>query len=88
MKIPSLLVTFGLLLLAVAPVRATDSYQYARDEYAIISDGLAPNKRLSLASHGEGEDGDTNFHVWLMAEPRPTAKFCRAITTASSISGR
>jgi hypothetical protein len=23
----------------------------------------------SLASHGEGQDGAENFHVWLMAEP-------------------
>jgi hypothetical protein len=57
------------LALAISPAGATDSHEYAKDEYAIISDGLAPNKRLSLASHGEGEFGDTNFHVWLMAEP-------------------
>ena len=58
-----------MLVLAVSSAVATDSHEYAKDEYAIISDGLAPNKRLSLASHGEGESGDTNFHVWLMAEP-------------------
>src|SRR5882757_7455485 len=57
------------LVLVVSPAGATDNHEYAKDEYAIISDGLAPNKRLSLASHGEGEFGDTNFHVWLMAEP-------------------
>ena len=59
----------ALLVLAVSPAGATDNHEYAKDEYAIISDGLAPNKRLSLASHGEGELGDSNFHVWLMAEP-------------------
>lgn len=58
-----------MLVLAVSPARATDNHEYAKDEYAVISEGLAPNKRLSLASHGEGEFGDTNFHVWLMAEP-------------------
>ena len=58
-----------MLALAVSPACATDSHEYARDEYAIIGDGLAPSKRLSLASHGEGEFGDGNFHVWLMAEP-------------------
>jgi hypothetical protein len=63
-----LLATFAALL-AIAPAHATDNHQYAKGEYAIIREGLAPNKRLSLASHGEGEFGDTNFHVWLMAEP-------------------
>ncbi|SDO06788.1 hypothetical protein SAMN05444050_3132 [Afipia sp. GAS231] len=56
------------LTLAAAPARATDSHEYAKDEYAVIRDGLAPNKRMSLASHGDGE-GNENFHVWLMAEP-------------------
>ena len=59
----------ALLALAVTPARATNNHEYAKGEYAIISDGLAPNKRLSLASHGEGEFGSDNFHVWLMAEP-------------------
>jgi hypothetical protein len=57
-------------LLALAPARATSEHDYAKGEYAIIRDGLAPNKRMSLASHGEGEGGAANFHVWLMAEPR------------------
>jgi hypothetical protein len=57
------------LALAAIPVRATSNHQYAKGEYGIISGGLAPNKQLSLASHGEGELGDENFHVWLMAEP-------------------
>jgi hypothetical protein len=62
-------VVAAFLVLAVSPARATDNHEYAKDEYAVISDGLAPNKRLSLASHGEGELGDGNFHVWLMVEP-------------------
>jgi hypothetical protein len=59
----------ALLALAIAPVRATDSHDYASDEYAVIRDGLAPDKRVSLASHGDGDGGSENFHVWLMAEP-------------------
>ena len=59
----------AMLMLAVSPAGATDNHEYAKDEYAVISDGLAPNKHLSLASHGEGEFGDSNFHVWLMTEP-------------------
>jgi hypothetical protein len=58
-----------LLGLAAAPACATSIHEYAKGEYAIIRHGLAPDKRLSLASHGEGELGDENFHVWLMAEP-------------------
>ena len=30
---------------------------------------LAPDKKISLASHGEGELGDGDFHIWLMSEP-------------------
>jgi hypothetical protein len=48
--------------------RAIDTHDYAPGEYAVIHDGLAPNKRLSLAAHGDGEGAD-HFHVWLMAEP-------------------
>lgn len=55
--------------LALVPADATSEYKYGKDEYVTIRDGLAPNKQLSLASHGSGEDGDDGFHVWLMAEP-------------------
>jgi hypothetical protein len=57
------------LALGAGPARATDSHDYGKDEYAIIHEGMAPNKRLSLAAHGEGEGGSENFHIWLMAEP-------------------
>jgi hypothetical protein len=61
------------LALAVTPARATDEHDYAKDEYAIIRDGLAPNGQMSLASHADSQsDGHGighNFHVWLMAEP-------------------
>ncbi len=66
----SYIVFAALLAFAVSPANATDNHEYAKDEYAIIRDGLAPNKQLSLASHGEGELGDEDFHVWLMAEPK------------------
>jgi hypothetical protein len=54
---------------AVLPAHATGEHDYAKDEYAIIRDGLAPNKAMSLASHGDGDGGRGNFDVWLMAEP-------------------
>ena len=66
----ALVVLFAALLaFAAAPARATDSYDYARDEYAVIRDGLAPDRQVSLAAHGDGEGGSANFHIWLMAEP-------------------
>jgi hypothetical protein len=58
-----------LLALGVFPARATDEHTYGKDEYAVIRDGLSPDKKMSLATHGDGEGGDENFHVWLMAEP-------------------
>jgi len=57
------------MALAAAPVRATSEYDYASAEYAIIRDGLSPDKLMSLAAHGDGEGGHEKFHVWLMAEP-------------------
>ncbi len=65
------------------PVRATDSHDYAKDEYAIIRDGLSPDKQKSLASHGDGDGGRENFHVWLMAEPAH-----RRIAPLADIPGR
>ena len=58
-----------LLALAVSPAFATAEHQYAKGEYAIIQNGRAPNGKLSIAAHGEGEIGNDNFHVYLMAEP-------------------
>jgi hypothetical protein len=69
MKRARLLILAALFACAMAPARATDEHQYAKGEYAIIRDGLAPDKHKSLASHGDGDGGSDNFHVWLMAEP-------------------
>jgi hypothetical protein len=65
--IPAFLAT--VITLGLTPARATDEHTYAKDEYGIIRDGLAPNKRTSLASHGADENFKGEFHVWLMAEP-------------------
>jgi hypothetical protein len=59
----------ALLAFAATPARATAEYDYGTDEYAIIADGVSPDKRLSVASHGDGNGGRGNFRVWLMAEP-------------------
>jgi hypothetical protein len=69
MEIPPLRSLAILACLLAGPVLATSEYHYGRNEYVIIQDGLAPNKRLSIAAHGAGEGGGDDFHVWLMAEP-------------------
>jgi hypothetical protein len=66
---PLCVILIAMFVLAAAPVGATDSHDYAKNDYAIIRDGLAPDRKMSLASHAEGEGGVANFHVWLMAEP-------------------
>jgi len=65
--LPAILV--ALFAFAASPARATSEHDYAKDEYAIIGAGLAPNKRMSLAAHGDGDGGRDGFHIWLMAEP-------------------
>lgn len=58
-----------LVVFTAQPLRATSEHEYAKGEYAVIHDGLAPDKKMSLVSHGEGEFGHGDFHVWLMSEP-------------------
>jgi hypothetical protein len=53
---------------ALSPLCAADNRDRSKDEYAVIRDGLAPNGKLSLAAHGEGDDND-DFRIWLMSEP-------------------
>ncbi len=57
------------LAYAPPPAHATSNYGYRKNEYVIIRDGRSPDKRLSVASHGNGELGDEDFHLYLMAEP-------------------
>lgn len=58
-----------LLNFALSPAFATAEHKYAKGEYAIIQDGRAPNRKLSIAAHGEGETGSEKFRIYLMAEP-------------------
>src|SRR3954453_6237446 len=56
-------------LAAASPALATAEHKYAKGEYAIIQGGRAPNGKLSVAAHGEGEAGSEKFRIYLMAEP-------------------
>jgi hypothetical protein len=69
MRIPLLLSLAIAACLALMPARATSEYNYGKAEYVTIRYGLAPNKQLALAAHGDDESGNGGFHVWLMAEP-------------------
>lgn len=58
-----------LALAAASPARATAEHTYETGEYGIVAGGWAPNKRLAIAVHGEGEGAHDKFHAYLMAEP-------------------
>ncbi|KRQ13260.1 hypothetical protein [Bradyrhizobium manausense] len=58
-----------LLAVAASPALATAEHKYGKREYPIIQGGKAPNGKLSVAAHGEGDAGSENFRLSLMAEP-------------------
>jgi hypothetical protein len=58
-----------LLVLAAASAFATSNDTYGPREYKVIRDGTSPDRRYSIAAHGDGELGYDNFHIYLMAEP-------------------
>lgn len=65
----ALAVALLLALAALPRAHATAEHTYAKGEYGIIAGGWAPNKRLAIAVHGEGEGAHDKFHAYLMAEP-------------------
>jgi hypothetical protein len=70
MNARSLLAAAALVLLGITlfsdSAYATSNYTYKPDEYVVIVDGRSLNGRYSIASHGDGEDGYENFHLYLM----------------------
>lgn len=68
LRIPLHIVTvIGLGLACLTqPATATAEYQYKPKEYVTIVDGRSPNGQYAIATHGEGESGFNNFHVYLM----------------------
>jgi hypothetical protein len=70
MNARSLLVGAALVLFSVTlfsdSAYATSNYTYKPDEYVVIVDGRSPDGRYTIASHGDGEDGYENFHLYLM----------------------
>ncbi len=49
-----------------ASLNATSNHQYGANEYPTIVDGRSPDGKYAIATHGEGEYGTENFHVYLM----------------------
>jgi hypothetical protein len=47
-------------------VFATSNYEYKPGEYVTIAEGVSPDGRYAIATHGEGELGYDNWHVYLM----------------------
>ena len=65
MTTPRLLLFASLLLLPITPARATWNYQYGKDEYVTIANGISPDGKIAITAHGSGELGDENFHLYL-----------------------
>jgi hypothetical protein len=62
----------GLAAVAGLPpdeANGTSNRAYKPNEYLVIDGGVAPNKKFSVRAHGNGELGDDDFHLYLMAEP-------------------
>ena len=60
----SLAISATLLFLA-STAFATSNYKAGADEYATISNGISPDRKLAIATHGEGELGYDKFHLYL-----------------------
>jgi len=67
MKQPCLRISL-LLLFVVCAVSAfaTSNYEYKPGEYVTITNGISPDGRFAIATHGEGDLGYDNWHVYLM----------------------
>ena len=57
--------TLGLLLLGVTMAEATVNHQYGADEYDTVMQGISPDGKWAITTHGGGDLGYDNFHVYL-----------------------
>jgi hypothetical protein len=55
-----------LFVVFAASAFATSNYEYKPGEYVTITDGLSPDGRYAIATHGDGDLGYDNWHVYLM----------------------
>ena len=61
--LPFLLLAATLSLSTLA--RATDNYEYGPNEYVTVAQGLSPDGKYAITTHGEGDLGYDYFHVYL-----------------------
>jgi hypothetical protein len=59
----STLLLFGVFVVSAL---ATSNYEYKPGEYVTVSGGKSPDGRYLIATHGEGDLGYDNWHVYLM----------------------
>ena len=57
---------FLLLVVSATSALATANYTYKPDEYVTVTDRTSPDCRYSIATHGDGDLGYDNWHVYLM----------------------
>ena len=53
------------ILVSAASAVATSNYNYGRDEYVTIANGISPDGKYAITAHGEGDLGYDNFHIFL-----------------------
>jgi hypothetical protein len=54
-----------LLLVAVTSARATANHLYGANEYDTVMRGISPDNKWAITTHGGGDYGYDNFHVYL-----------------------
>jgi hypothetical protein len=66
MKPPLLISILVLFVACAATAFATANYEYKPGEYVTVTNGRSPDGRYAIATHGEGDMGYDNWHVYLM----------------------
>lgn len=61
----TLILSLCVLSFLVPFAHATSNYEYGTDEYVTIADGIAPNGKYAITTHGGGPYGYEHFHVYL-----------------------
>lgn len=65
----SIVAALATIVAALVPALATSNYTYGKNEYVTVKGGMAPDKRYSIAGHGEGDLALDKFNLFLMKEP-------------------
>lgn len=53
------------MALPISCALATSNYEYGPDEYVTIANGISPDGKFAITSHGSGDMGYDNFHLYL-----------------------